>query len=42
LPHGGGKSVISVNPKMPLRDKEGLTRAFAKAIGDLTDYIRIG
>jgi hypothetical protein len=27
---------------MPLRDKEGLTRAFAKAIADLTDYIRIG
>jgi hypothetical protein len=28
-------------PKMPLRNKE-LIRAFAKAIADLTDYIRIG
>jgi glutamate dehydrogenase (NAD(P)+) len=39
LPHGGGKSVIFVDPKMPLRDKERLIRAFAKAIGDLKDYI---
>jgi glutamate dehydrogenase/leucine dehydrogenase len=39
LPHGGGKSVISAEPKMPLRDKERLIRAFAKAIADLTDYI---
>jgi Glu/Leu/Phe/Val dehydrogenase, dimerisation domain len=39
LPHGGGKSVIFVDPKIPLRDKERLIRAFAKAIGDLKDYI---
>ena len=39
LPHGGGKSVIFADPKMPLRDKERLIRAFAAAIGDLVDYI---
>ena len=39
LPHGGGKSVIFADPKMPLADKERLIRAFAAAIGDLTDYI---
>ena len=39
LPHGGGKSVIFADPKMPLRDKERLIRAFAAAIGDLFDYI---
>src|SRR5271157_919233 len=39
LPHGGGKSVIFADPKMPLSDKERLIRAFAAAIGDLTDYI---
>jgi glutamate dehydrogenase/leucine dehydrogenase len=33
LPHGGGKSVIFADPKMPLRDKEWLIRAFAGAIG---------
>ena len=36
------KSVISVNPKIPLRDKDGLIRPFAKALADLTDYIEIG
>jgi glutamate dehydrogenase/leucine dehydrogenase len=39
LPHGGGKSVIFADPKMPLRDKERLIRAFAGAITDLTEYI---
>jgi glutamate dehydrogenase (NAD(P)+) len=39
LPHGGGKSVIFADPKMPLSDKERLIRAFAAAIGDLVDYI---
>lgn len=39
LPHGGGKSVILADPKMPPSDKERLIRAFAAAIGDLTDYI---
>jgi glutamate dehydrogenase (NAD(P)+) len=39
LPHGGGKSVIFADPKMPLPDKERLIRAFAAAISHLTDYI---
>ena len=39
LPHGGGKSVIFADPKMPLAEKERLVRAFACAITDLTDYI---
>lgn len=39
LPHGGGKSVIFADPKMPLRDKERLIRAFVTAMGNLTEYI---
>lgn len=39
LPHGGGKSVIFGDPKMPRDRKEQLIRAFAVAIGPLTDYI---
>ena len=39
LPHGGGKSVIVADPKMPLAAKERLIRAFAAAIADLADYI---
>jgi len=39
LPHGGGKSVIFADPKMALRDKERLIRAFAAAIGNLAEYI---
>ena len=39
LPHGGGKSLIFADPKMPLRDKERLIRAFAAAIADLAEYI---
>ncbi|HEY8871805.1 MAG TPA: Glu/Leu/Phe/Val dehydrogenase [Stellaceae bacterium] len=39
LPHGGGKSVIFADPKMPQSDKERLIRAFAAAIADLADYI---
>lgn len=39
LRHGGGKSVIVGDPKMPAADKERLIRAFAKAIEPLTDYI---
>src|SRR5438132_3454189 len=35
LPHGGGKSVIFGDPKMPVREKERLIRAFAAAIGNL-------
>ena len=39
LAHGGGKSVIHGDPKMPLAEKERLIRAFASAIRDLRDYI---
>jgi glutamate dehydrogenase (NAD(P)+) len=39
LAHGGGKSVIYGDPKMPLREKERLIRAFACAIADLKDYV---
>jgi glutamate dehydrogenase (NAD(P)+) len=39
LPHGGGKSVIFADPKMPLSDKERLIRGFAEAISDLKEYI---
>jgi glutamate dehydrogenase/leucine dehydrogenase len=39
LAHGGGKSVIFADPKMALGDKERLIRAFATAIGNLTEYI---
>jgi len=39
LPHGGGKSVIFGDPKMPAGDKERLIRAFAGAIADLREYI---
>ena len=39
LPHGGGKSVIFGDPRMPPADKERVIRAFAGAIRDLVDYI---
>ena len=39
LPHGGGKSVIFADPKMPDAQKETLIRAFGRAIGDIKDYI---
>ncbi len=39
LPHGGGKSVIFANPRMPAPDKEHVIRAFACGIRDLVDYI---
>lgn len=39
LRHGGAKSVIFGDPKMPLESKERLIRAFACAIAQLTDYI---
>lgn len=38
LRHGGGKSVIAADPKMPAADKERLMRAFARAIADLREY----
>jgi glutamate dehydrogenase (NAD(P)+) len=39
LPHGGAKSVIFGDPRMAAAVKEQLIRAFASAIGDITDYI---
>jgi glutamate dehydrogenase (NAD(P)+) len=39
LAHGGGKSVIFGDPRMPRADKERLIRAFACALKDVTDYI---
>jgi glutamate dehydrogenase (NAD(P)+) len=39
LAHGGGKSVIFADPKMPLAAKERLVRAFARAIRCLDEYI---
>ena len=39
LPHGGGKSVMFGDPKMPRAEKEVLVRAFARAISALEDYI---
>ncbi len=39
LPHGGGKSVIFGDPGMSDSDKERHVRAFARAIGDIGDYI---
>jgi glutamate dehydrogenase (NAD(P)+) len=39
LPHGGGKSVIFANPRMPTEKKEQIIRAFAHAIRDLADYV---
>jgi glutamate dehydrogenase/leucine dehydrogenase len=39
LPHGGGKSVIFGDPKIPVAEKEKLIRVFACAIRDITEYI---
>jgi len=39
LPHGGGKSVIFGDPRMPVEAKEQLMRCFAAAICDVADYI---
>ncbi|MEZ4598854.1 MAG: Glu/Leu/Phe/Val dehydrogenase [Syntrophotaleaceae bacterium] len=39
LPHGGGKSVLFGDPKMPLERKEQLVRAMACALRDCRDYI---
>jgi glutamate dehydrogenase/leucine dehydrogenase len=39
LRHGGGKSVIFGDPRMPADAKEALVRAFARGIRDLVDYI---
>jgi len=39
LPHGGGKSVLWGDPKMPRERKERLIRAFAHALRHEDDYI---
>jgi glutamate dehydrogenase (NAD(P)+) len=39
LAHGGGKSVVRADPKMPAAQKERLVRAFACALRDEADYI---
>ncbi len=39
LPHGGGKSAILADPKLPLVPKERLIRGFARAIRTLTEYV---
>lgn len=39
LAHGGGKSVIAADPRMPTEAKERLIRAFAHALRNEQDYI---
>jgi glutamate dehydrogenase (NAD(P)+) len=39
LPHGGGKSVLMGDPRMPAERKQQLIRAFAHALRDEGDYI---
>jgi glutamate dehydrogenase (NAD(P)+) len=39
LPHGGGKSVLRGDPRMPADQKERLIRAFAHALRNEHDYI---
>ncbi len=39
LPHGGGKVVLSGDPKMPKPDKERLIRALACSLKDIREYI---
>jgi glutamate dehydrogenase (NAD(P)+) len=39
LPHGGAKSVVVGDPRMPMANKERLIRAFATSICELKDYI---
>jgi glutamate dehydrogenase (NAD(P)+) len=39
LPHGGGKSVLYGDPKMPREEKEPLIRAMACALRDISEYI---
>jgi glutamate dehydrogenase (NAD(P)+) len=39
LPHGGGKSVLRGDPRMPAERKESLVRAFAHALRNEQDYI---
>jgi glutamate dehydrogenase (NAD(P)+) len=39
LPHGGGKSVLRGDPRMPIDRKQRLVRAFAHALRHEDDYI---
>jgi glutamate dehydrogenase (NAD(P)+) len=39
LPHGGGKSVIYADPKMPKKKKEYIIRAFASSLREIQEYI---
>lgn len=39
LPHGGGKAVLSGDPKMPREDKERLIRAMAQSLRHIEEYI---
>jgi glutamate dehydrogenase (NAD(P)+) len=39
LAHGGGKSVLCADPKIPAERKEELIRAMASALADCHDYI---
>jgi glutamate dehydrogenase (NAD(P)+) len=39
LPHGGGKSVIYGDPKMPTKEKESLIRALASSLREIREYI---
>jgi glutamate dehydrogenase (NAD(P)+) len=39
LPHGGGKSVLYGDPKMPRAEKQRLIRAFASALRSIDEYI---
>jgi glutamate dehydrogenase (NAD(P)+) len=39
IPHGGGKSVLYGDPKMPKEKKETLIRAMACALRDVNEYI---
>jgi glutamate dehydrogenase/leucine dehydrogenase len=39
IPHGGGKSVVVADPRMPAGEKEQLIRCFAQAIRNINDYI---
>jgi glutamate dehydrogenase (NAD(P)+) len=39
LPHGGGKSVLFGDPKMPMPEKEDLIRGLACALSDISEYI---
>ena len=39
LPHGGGKSVIYGDPKMPKKEKEKLIRALASSLREIQEYM---